>query len=42
MYEEFGAVVQDKQVEFKLFLPDNTVDSSANSQSSPSKGSDYL
>jgi 1,4-alpha-glucan branching enzyme len=26
MYEEFGAVVQNKQVEFRLFLPDNTVD----------------
>jgi pullulanase len=26
MYEEFGAVVQNRQVEFKLFIPDNTVD----------------
>lgn len=26
MYEEFGAKVQDKQVAFKLFLPDNKVD----------------
>jgi 1,4-alpha-glucan branching enzyme len=26
MYENFGAVITDKKVEFRLFLPDNTVD----------------
>ncbi|HET7542112.1 MAG TPA: alpha-amylase family glycosyl hydrolase [Polyangiaceae bacterium] len=28
MYEDFGAVVTGKRVEFRLFLPDNTVDAS--------------
>src|SRR4051812_21944908 len=26
MYEDFGAVITDSSVEFKLFFPDNTVD----------------
>jgi len=26
MYEEFGAVVDEKKVEFRLFFPDNTLD----------------
>jgi hypothetical protein len=26
MYEEFGAVVDKKKVEFKLFFPDKSVD----------------
>ena len=28
MYEQFGARLQGKKVEFKLFLPDRTVDPS--------------
>ncbi|GBF82540.1 hypothetical protein [Aphanothece sacrum] len=28
MYQDFGAVVNRDQVEFKLFIPDNTVDKS--------------